>query len=85
MNKTIETDAFFASLGRGYLLPIGALILANLVMAAGWDEYFPWAVVAIYSQGKEALPPVRFLSMGITGLAGTIGTYVWWMYADQNR
>ena len=81
--------AFFASLGRGYLLPIGAmilaLILANLVMAAGWGEYFPWAVVAIYSQGKEALPPVSFLSVGITGLAGMLGTYGWWMYADQNR
>ncbi|MEI7848294.1 MAG: ABC transporter permease [Chloroflexota bacterium] len=81
--------AFFASLGRGYLLPIGAMILAmilaNLVMAAGWGEYFPWAVVAIYSQGKEILPPLSFLTVGITGLASMIGTYVWWMYADQNR
>ena len=81
--------AFFASLGRGYLLPIGAmilaLILANIVMAAGWGEYFPWAVVAIYSQGKEALPPASFLVVGLTGLAGMLATYVWWMVADQNR
>lgn len=59
--------AFFASLGRGYLLPIGAMILAmilaNLVIAAGWGEYFPWAVVAIYSQGKEILPPLSFLTV----------------------
>jgi ABC-2 type transport system permease protein len=37
--------AFFASLGRGYLLLIGVtfliLILANVVTVAGWGEYFP--------------------------------------------
>jgi len=25
------------------------LILANLVMAAGWGEYFPWAILALYA------------------------------------
>ena len=81
--------AFFASLGRGYLLPIGvsfmALILANLVMAAGWGEYFPWSILAIYAQGKEALPPVSFGIVLLTGLVGVAGTYLWWKYADQNK
>ncbi len=81
--------AFFASLGRGYLLPIGvtflALILANLVMAAGWGEYFPWAILGIYAQGKDALPPLSFLIVLLTGLVGVVGTYLWWKYADQNR
>jgi ABC-2 type transport system permease protein len=81
--------AFFASLGRGYLLPIGvcfmALILANLVMAAGWGKYFPWAILAIYAQGKEALPPASFVIVLMTGLIGVAGTYVWWKYADQNK
>jgi ABC-2 type transport system permease protein len=81
--------AFFASLGRGYLLPIGvcfiALILANLVMAAGWGEFFPWAVLAIYAQGKQALPPASFVIVLMTGAVGLAGTYVWWKYADQNK
>jgi ABC-2 type transport system permease protein len=81
--------AFFASLGRGYLLPIGvcfiALILANLVMAAGWGEYFPWAILAIYAQGKEALHPASFGIVLTTGLVGLAGTYAWWKYADQNK
>lgn len=81
--------AFFASLGRGYLLPIGVtfltLILANLVMAAGWGEYFPWAVLGIYAQGKDALPPASFVIVLLTGLVGVVGTYFWWKYADQNK
>jgi len=81
--------AFFASLGRGYLLPIGVsfltLILANLVMAAGWGEYFPWSILAIYAQGKDALPPVGFGIVLLIGLVGVVGTYLWWKYADQNR
>jgi ABC-2 type transport system permease protein len=81
--------AFFASLGRGYLLPIGvcfmALILANLVMAAGWGLYFPWAILAIYAQGKEALPLASFAIVLLTGLVGLVGTVAWWQCADQNR
>ena len=37
--------ALFASIGRGYLLPVGVavlvLIMANVVQVAGWGEYFP--------------------------------------------
>lgn len=81
--------AFFASLGRGYLLPIGVLIMtlimANLVTAAGWGEYFPWAILSIYAQGKDALSPVSYLIVFLTGLIGMVGTYLWWKYADQNR
>jgi ABC-2 type transport system permease protein len=81
--------AFFASLGRGYLLPVGVvfltLILANLVVVVGWGEYFPWAVLGLYAQGKDSLPPVSFVIVVLTGLVGMVGTYVWWKYADQTR
>ena len=81
--------ALFASVGRGYLLPIGvailALIMANLVVIAGWGEYFPWAVPGLYAQGKSSLTPISYWIVFLTGLAGMIGTYLWWKYADQNR
>jgi len=81
--------AFFASVGRGYLLPIGvailALIMANVVLIAGWGEYFPWAVPLLFSQGKSALPPASYWVVFLTGLAGMFGTYLWWKFADQNR
>lgn len=81
--------AFFASVGRGYLLPIGmavlALVMANLVVVVGWGEYFPWAVPMLYAQGESALAPVSYWIVIFTGLAGMIATYLWWKYADQNR
>ena len=81
--------AFFTSLGRGYLLPIGVLILtfilSNLVTAAGWGEYFPWSILGIYAQGKDVLSSVSFIIVALTGLVGMGGTYLWWKYADQNR
>lgn len=80
--------AFFASLGRGYLLPIGmailSLVMANLVVVAGWGEYFPWSVPGLYSQGTQ-LTPISYWIVTLTGLAGMFGTYLWWMYADQSR
>jgi ABC-2 type transport system permease protein len=81
--------ALFASVGRGYLLPIGVAILmmitVNLVEVIGWGEYFPWAVPALYAQGKSPLTPISYWIVFLTGLAGMIATYLWWKYADQNR
>jgi ABC-2 type transport system permease protein len=81
--------ALFASVGRGYLLPIGlavlTLMMTNLVALAGWGEYFPWAVPGLYVQGKSALTPISYWIVFLTGLAGMFVTYLWWKYADQNR
>ncbi len=81
--------AFFASLGRGYLLPIGLAVLAvmaaNLAFILGWGETFPWAVPMLYAQGKNALPILSYGIVVLTGLLGMVATYLWWKYADQNR
>jgi ABC-2 type transport system permease protein len=85
--------AFFASVGRGYLLPMGVviliLILANLVTIAGWGSYFPWSVPGLYTQdmGSQSshLEPISYLIVIITGLVGLIGTCLWWQFADQSH
>jgi ABC-2 type transport system permease protein len=80
--------ALFASVGRGYLLPVGlavlTLMMTNLVAIIGWGEYFPWAVPGLYVQGT-ALTPISFWIVALTGLAGMLATYLWWMHADQSR
>ena len=81
--------ALFASMGRGYLLPIGLaillLVMGNLVMVAGWGEFFPWDVPALFAQGTSPLAPASYWVVFLTGLLGMLGTYFWWKYADQNR
>ena len=86
---SLSPFALLASVGRGYLLPIGiavlALMTANLVVIAGWGEYFPWAVPGLYAQGKSPLPTVSYWIVLLTALMGMFGTYLWWKYADQSR
>ncbi len=88
---TVFPFAFFASVGRGYLLPMGVtllvIVIGNFVAVAGWGNYFPWAVPALYteSNGRGNLEPVSYLLVLITGLVGMAGTYLWWRFADQSR
>jgi ABC-2 type transport system permease protein len=81
--------AFLASVGRGYLLPIGAAVLVmmmtNLVVIIGWGAYFPWARPVIYAQGKSPLEPASYAIVVLTGLCGLAITYLWWKVADQSR
>ena len=80
--------AFFASVGRGYLLPIGiavlTMILGNLAVTLGWGAYYPWSVPGLYLQGANP-PVISYILVMMTGLAGLAGTHLWWMYADQDR
>ena len=80
--------AFAASAWHGYLPPIGVLMLvmglAQLVNAAGWGEYFPWAVPALYVQG-ENLGIVSYAIVIVTSIAGLAGTLLWWEWADQTH
>jgi hypothetical protein len=42
-------------------------------------------VPGLFAQGKSPLPPISFVIVVLTGLAGMLATYLWWKYADQNR
>ena len=79
---------FFASVGRGYLLPIGiavlTLIIGNLSITLGWGEYFPWAIPAMVVQ-EIPIHPFSYALVALTCLIGMAGTYFWWKYADQDR
>lgn len=81
--------ALLASIGRGYLLPLGAAVLVlmatNMVSIAGWGDVFPWAIPGVYVQGKAALLPTSYMIVAATALAGILATYYWWKYADQSR
>ena len=84
--------AFFASIGRGYLLPVGVTILfvllANVLVVAGWGPYFPWAIPALYAGTGDAdvsLGLASYIVVAATSLVGIVGTYLWWHFADQSH
>jgi ABC-2 type transport system permease protein len=80
--------ALIASAGRGYLPPLGAVVLAiglaQVIAIAGWGEYFPWAIPGLYSQG-ENLRIISYMIVILTSVAGLAGTVLWWELADQAR
>jgi len=84
--------AFFASYGRGYLPPMGYIIITILLgqfsIALGVAQYFPWAVPGLYSMaasGDGQQPgSISYVLLVLVGIAGIILTYAWWRYADQH-
>jgi ABC-2 type transport system permease protein len=77
---------FFASAGHGYLPPVGAAILAlfltQVIAIAGWGEYFPWSIPALYSQGQD-LGLISYLILLLASVAGMASTVIWWALADH--
>ena len=84
--------AFFASVGRGYLLPLGwallTLALAQIALALGWGDWFPWSVPGLLSSlngPTEPLAAHSYLAVLLAFIAGIAATFAWWRSADQAR
>lgn len=83
--------SFVATVGRGYLAPLGYVVLtvvvAQILGALGLGAYVPWAVPALFSGlGSEAGGGLSWISYAIvvlTGCGGLLGTLYWWDYVDQ--
>ena len=81
------------SAGKGYLAPLGFVVLtvvfAQIIGALGFGVYIPWAVPALYSGiGSESggsLGSISYKIVVLTGVVGLIGTIYWWQYADQAK
>ena len=83
--------ALAASIGRGYLAAVGTLIvtvvLAQIIAAIGYGQYFPWSVPALFSgiAGPDAssLSAFSFVSIAAVAAAAIASTVVWVNRADQ--
>jgi ABC-2 type transport system permease protein len=85
--------ALFASVGRGYLLPLGwaflTMALAQIVSVMGWSDWFPWAVPGLLSTMNgprtEPVPVHSYLVVLLVFVVGLAATFAWWQRADQAR
>ena len=84
----ITPVAFFASFGRGYLLPLGFIIvtilLGQLGETLGIGAFLPWDLPAILAGiAHDVVPLIGYLLFAGVVAAGFIATQLWWRYADQ--
>jgi ABC-2 type transport system permease protein len=85
--------ALLASVGRGYLAPLGwailTLFLAQVVAATGWGSWFPWSVPALFAglagPRSAQVGAHSYVVVAVTFAAGLAGTFAWWQKADQSR
>jgi ABC-2 type transport system permease protein len=85
--------AFFSIWGRGYLVPLGILVLtvvfSQIIAALGYGHYFPWAVPALFSgasgEYKEQLNAMSYFILVVVAVAGYCVTIFYWKYADHHR
>jgi ABC-2 type transport system permease protein len=83
--------AFVACWTRGYIAPIGflivTLVLGNFIGMLGFGPYYPWGIPALYAI-KEVesahLAVASIIILTMTSIAGLIATLMWWRYADQS-
>ena len=85
--------AFITCVSRGYLLPVGIVILLVIITQflflgmAGITPYFPWSIPALYSgvsgPGNPSLKLISYLILMVTSLLGLICTAAWWRFADH--
>lgn len=85
--------ALFASMGRGYLPPLGwaffTMVLAQIAGALGWGDRFPWTVPGLLSgmagPGSELIGVHSYVLVILVSVCGTAATFAWWLRADQTR
>ena len=83
--------ALFASIGRGYLPPIGwaflTLVAAQIAGVLGWGDWFPWSVPVLVSgmlgPRAEQMGTHSYLLVLLAFIVGIAGTFTWWQRADQ--
>lgn len=83
--------AFLASIGHGYLAPLGFVIctvaFAQVVGATALAPFCPWVVPSLYSgvAGPSSihLGNASYIAVLITCILGFAGTSLWWRFADQ--
>lgn len=83
--------ALFALIGKGYLAPLGfmalTLVFAQIIGAAGYGTYFPWAIPGLFSgaagEMKSGLGAVSYGLVAATGCIGCAASLWYWNVKDH--
>ena len=83
--------ALVASAGRGFLAPLGFVMLTiavtEIFSLLGHAQFIPWAIPLVVLDGGgltgASLGMVSYFIYALAVFAGLFGTLAWWMWADQ--
>ncbi|WP_026886852.1 ABC transporter permease [Clostridium beijerinckii] len=77
---------FLANVSRGYLAPLALILVivicSNVLASMGFAPYFPWTIPSVF-QSTGFLNLSSIIILISTGIAGAVGTFVWWQFAEQ--
>jgi ABC-2 type transport system permease protein len=85
--------ALFASVGRGYLPPLGwafvTMASAQIAAVLGWGDWFPWSVPGLLGSlngpRTEPIAAHSYMMVSLAFISGAVATFAWWRSADQAR
>jgi ABC-type transport system involved in multi-copper enzyme maturation permease subunit len=89
----IPPVAWIATLGRGYLPPLGfamvTFVLGNVFAATGWGKWFPYSIVPLYTgiggPRVSVLEPGSYVVVLLVFAAGVAATIRQVRYADDTQ
>jgi ABC-2 type transport system permease protein len=89
----VPVVAWIATLGKGYLPPIGftifMLLLGNVFGATGWGKWFPWSIVPMLAgmagPRVEVLAPGSLVVVGLTFIVGVVAMLWQLRWADNTQ
>ncbi|AFQ43959.1 ABC transporter permease [Desulfosporosinus meridiei] len=77
---------FLANVSKGYLAPLALILVivicSNVLASMGFAPYFPWTIPGVF-QSTGFLNLSSIIILALTGIAGVVGTFAWWRYAEQ--
>jgi ABC-2 type transport system permease protein len=87
----VSPTAWIATLGRGYLPPIGfaiiTLALGNIFALTGWSVWFPWSIPPLFAgaagKGAGELAAISLIALVVTFALGVAATIAQLRYADN--
>lgn len=77
---------FLANVSKGYLAPLALILVivicSTVLSSIGFAPYFPWTIPSVF-QSTGSLNFSSMIILASTGIAGIIGTFAWWKFAEQ--
>ncbi|MDO0823909.1 hypothetical protein [Desulfosporosinus nitroreducens] len=82
LNWQMYLEELVKNLAALGLIILVIVIFSNVLASMGFVPYFPWTIPGVF-QSTGFLNLSSIIILTLTGIAGVVGTFAWWRYAEQ--